>query len=79
MYWNEVCIFISRSRNFDNILLIPVLSSLAYLEIYVTLAVFFADFDLSLYETDDSSMEWLDHGVAHNKKNVKVRARPLRA
>ncbi|KAL6232073.1 hypothetical protein BDW75DRAFT_243331 [Aspergillus navahoensis] len=52
--------------------------NLAYLEIYLTLAVFFADFDLSLYDTDASSMEWLDHGVASNKSNVKVHATPLR-
>lgn len=51
---------------------------MAYLEIYLTLAVFFADFDLTLYDTDASSMEWLDHGVASNKSNVKVHATPLR-
>lgn len=50
--------------------------NLAYLEIYLTLAVFFADFDMELFKTDAKSMEWLDHGVASNRSNVKVWARP---
>ncbi|KAJ5945624.1 cytochrome P450 [Penicillium verhagenii] len=52
--------------------------NLAYLEIYMILAIFFSDFDLSLYQTDADSMEWLDHGFAINKSNVTVHARPLR-
>ncbi|KAJ5746283.1 cytochrome P450 [Penicillium odoratum] len=52
--------------------------NLAYMEIYMILATFFADFDLSLHETDAKSMEWLDHAVATNNSNVKVRASPLR-
>ncbi|KAJ5654239.1 cytochrome P450 [Penicillium lividum] len=52
--------------------------NLAYMEIYMILATFFADFDLSLHETDAKSMEWLDHAVATNKSNVKVHATPLR-
>ena len=45
----------------------------------MTLAVFFADFEMELYETDERSMEWLDHGVASNRSNVKVWARPALA
>ena len=47
-------------------------SSLAYLEMYLCLAIFFARFDLTLFETDEGSMEWLDHGVASNRFPVKV-------
>ena len=47
------------------------------MEIYMTLAVFFADFDMELFETDEKSMEWLDHGVASNASNVKVLAKPI--
>ncbi|KAJ5636385.1 cytochrome P450 [Penicillium longicatenatum] len=52
--------------------------NLAYMEIYIILATFFADFDLSLHQTDAKSMEWLDHAVAINKSHVTVHAKPLR-
>ena len=45
----------------------------------MTLAVFFGDFDMELYQTDEKSMEWLDHGIATNASNVKVLATPLTA
>ena len=51
--------------------------SLAYMEIYMTLAVFVAGFDMELFGTDEKSMEWLDHGVASNASNVKVLAKPI--
>ena len=47
------------------------------MEMFLTLAVFFADFDMELFETDEKSMEWVDHGVAFNASNVKVLARPI--
>ena len=50
--------------------------SFAYKEIHMTLAVFFADFEMELFETDEKSMEWFDHGVASNASNVKVLATP---
>ena len=50
----------------------PKKNSLAYLEMYLCLAIFFARFDMVLFETDVNSMEWLDHGVASNKLPVKV-------
>ncbi|KAJ5713105.1 uncharacterized protein N7483_010286 [Penicillium malachiteum] len=53
--------------------------NLAYMEISIILATFFADFDLSLYKTDAKSMEWRDHGVARTRSNVRVNARPFRA
>ena len=47
------------------------------MEIYMALAVFFAEFNMELFETDEKSMEWLDHGVASNASNVKVLAKPI--
>ena len=47
--------------------------SLAYLEMYLCLATFFGRFDMALFETDKESMEWLDHGVASNRSQVKVK------
>ena len=43
----------------------------------MTLAVFIAGFDMELFETDEKSMDWLDHGVATNASNVKVLAKPI--
>ena len=51
--------------------------SLAYMEIYLTLANIFGRFELELFETDEKSMEWRDHVTAVNMSNVKVRAKPL--
>ena len=45
------------------------------MEMYTVLATFFGHFDMQLYETDASSMEWADHGSACNKSNVKVIAK----
>lgn len=55
----------------------PVANSLAYLEMRICLATFLTQFDLELYETDRSSMEWLDKGIAKNASNVKVLAKPV--
>jgi len=41
------------------------------------LATFFTRFSMELYETDASSMEWVDHGQARNRSYVKVMAKPL--
>ena len=41
------------------------------------LATFLTRFDLELYETDWSSMEWLDKSLARNISNVKVLAKPV--
>ena len=51
--------------------------SLAYMETYLTLANIFGRFELSLFETDEKSMEWRDHGSARNASNVKVWAKPF--
>lgn len=51
--------------------------SLAYMELYLTLANFFGRFEMELFETDEKSMEWLDHGAALNASSVKVRAKSL--
>ena len=47
------------------------------MEIYLTLANFFGRFEMELFETDEKSMEWREHGTAVNASNVKVRAKPL--
>ena len=39
----------------------------------MTIATFFSRFDMELHETDASSMEWVDHGVASNRSYVKVK------
>lgn len=52
--------------------------SLENMEIPMTLAVFFADFDMGLPGTKEKTMEWLDHGVASNASN-KVLANPIAA
>ena len=54
-----------------------VITSLALMEIHLTLANFFGRFEMELFETDEKSMEWRAHGTAVNASNVKVRARPL--
>ncbi|KAL3472381.1 cytochrome P450 [Aspergillus californicus] len=48
-------------------------SPLAYQEIALTIFHMFGRFDLELYETDESSLEWVDHVVAVNREPVKVR------
>lgn len=46
--------------------------SLAYLELYVCLANIFNKTQIELYQTDEKTMEWSDHGVARNAKDVHV-------
>ncbi|KAE8381111.1 cytochrome P450 [Aspergillus bertholletiae] len=46
---------------------------LAYMEIYLCLALFFLRFDMELFETDETSIEWSDFVLAVNKKPVMVR------
>ena len=53
------------------------INSLVYMETYLTLANIFGRFELSLFETEEKSMEWRDHASATNASNVKVRAKPL--
>ncbi|RDW72768.1 cytochrome P450 [Aspergillus mulundensis] len=48
-------------------------SPLAYQELALTISHLFSRFDLELYETDEKSMEWVDHVVAVNKEPVKVK------
>lgn len=55
----------------------PVAPSLSYLEMRICLATFFSRFDLELYETDRSSMEWLEKALLKNASNVKVLAQPV--
>ncbi|GAQ43860.1 cytochrome P450 [Aspergillus niger] len=46
--------------------------NLAYLELYVCLANIFNKTQIKLYNTDEKTMEWSDHGVARNAKDVHV-------
>ena len=54
-----------------------VIISLANMELYLTLAKFFGRFEMELFETDEKSMEWVDHGTAVKASNVKIRAKPF--
>ena len=54
-----------------------VMISLAYMELYLTLGNFFGRFEMELFETDEKSMEWVDHGTAVNASSVKVRVKAL--
>lgn len=47
--------------------------SLANAEMYIILALLFSRFEMELYETDASSVEWVDRGNAFNRSTVKVR------
>ena len=47
---------------------------MAYLEMYMILAILFSRFDIELHDTDASSMEWVDHGMATNRSDVKITA-----
>lgn len=51
--------------------------NLVYLIGHLSLANFFGRLSMELFETDESSMEWLDRSQAMNKSNVKVRVKPL--
>ena len=46
------------------------LQSLAWLEMYTSLAMMFSRFEMSLFETP--SLEWLDHGIAVHQSPVQV-------
>nr|L0E2R0.1 RecName: Full=Cytochrome P450 monooxygenase phqM; AltName: Full=Paraherquamide biosynthesis cluster protein M [Penicillium fellutanum]AGA37280.1 P450 monooxygenase [Penicillium fellutanum] len=48
-------------------------SSLAYLELFCVTAYVFSRFEMSLFETDESSMQWVDRISARNRKDVQVR------
>ncbi|KNG88804.1 hypothetical protein ANOM_002461 [Aspergillus nomiae NRRL 13137] len=52
---------------------VPAEGILAYMEIYLCLAIFFLRFDMELFETDETSIEWSDFVLAVNRKPVKVR------
>lgn len=71
----SVFILALQSQECNNESLFEVLIKLfrlANLEMAACLAYFFARFDMDLYDTDASSMEWVDQGTAGNKKDVEV-------
>ncbi|KAJ5837013.1 elymoclavine monooxygenase [Penicillium robsamsonii] len=47
--------------------------SLAYLELFCVTAYVFSRFEMTLFETDESSMQWVDRISARNRKDVQVR------
>lgn len=47
------------------------------MEMYLTIANAFGRFELALFETDEKSMVWRDHGSAVNASHVKVRVKSL--
>ncbi|KAL4864047.1 hypothetical protein BDV12DRAFT_205948 [Aspergillus spectabilis] len=48
-------------------------SPLAYQELSLAIGHIFSRFDFELYDTDESSMEWVDNVVAVNKRPVQVK------
>ena len=50
---------------------------MASMEIQMTLATIFKRFDdsLELFETDETSLEWVDHGQTFLREHVKVKAK----
>lgn len=52
-------------------------NSIAMLSIASTIAALFTNFEFSLHETDDQTMEWQDQTLMINKKNLKVFVKPL--
>ena len=75
LHWHEVRASKSNRKNTTNAS--GVLNSIAYMELYLTLANFFGSFEMTLFETDEKSMEWRDHSTAVNASHVKVKAKPL--
>ena len=51
------------------------IDSLAYAELYLTLAHLFRRFDLELYETSPEDMEWKDVTVPRMKGHLKLLVR----
>jgi hypothetical protein len=49
-----------------------VLCSVAWMELYLCLANFFSHLDMSLYDTDEQSVQWDDCGNAMIRRHVKV-------
>ncbi|RAH68800.1 cytochrome P450 [Aspergillus aculeatinus CBS 121060] len=48
-------------------------ASLAYLELFCVTAYVFSRYEMTLFETTDSSMQWVDRISARNKEDVQVR------
>ena len=49
---------------------------MAYAELYLVLATLFGRFAMELFEADERTMEWVDHGVVHSRGVLKVRVTP---
>jgi hypothetical protein len=47
-------------------------ASLAYLEIFCTIAYLFSRYEMKLFETGPNSMQWVDRISARNRADVKV-------
>ena len=88
MSWNEVCCHSLASQ--PRLFVVPVsknphlkfetihqlnINSLAYAELYLTLAHLFRRFDLELYQTTPEDMDWKDVSVPRMKGHLKVMIR----
>lgn len=54
-------------------------SSLANAELHLTFARLFRRLELSLYETEEDDMDWMDCGVTVMKGHLKVRVKEVEA
>lgn len=46
--------------------------SLAWMELYLTIANFFSRLDMTLYRTDEFTTQWKDNGNVMLKEYIKV-------
>lgn len=50
-----------------------IIYSVAWMETYLTFSNFFASLDMSLFETNEQTVDWTDCGNAMIKQHVKVK------
>ncbi|KAK1705414.1 cytochrome P450 [Colletotrichum lupini] len=52
--------------------------NIAYLELYVCFANLFGRFEMELFETNESTLKWVDNGVTRLLKPMKVKIKSIR-
>ncbi|KAK1712990.1 hypothetical protein CaCOL14_012378 [Colletotrichum acutatum] len=52
--------------------------NIAYLELYVCFANLFSRFEMELYETNESTLKWVDNGVSRLLNPMKVKIKSIR-
>lgn len=50
-----------------------IINSVAYVEMYLSIANFFSRFDMSLYKTDETTAIWIDSAAARIWKPIRVK------